>query len=98
MNSLLFAISFRVKKKLAPYTSDFTFLWVEKRVMGPACSFNTHLGFYLILKRHPSIGEIMNLPKAALLCSTFTDFLHYNNLLLTKGFPTGAYAVRLPFL
>lgn len=66
--------------------------------MGPACGFNTYLGFSVVLQSRPGIGEIMNLPKAALLCSTFTDVLHYNNLLLTKDFPTGAYAVRSPFL
>lgn len=40
----------------------------------------------------------MNLPKGALLRGAVAGLLHYNNLLPTKGFPAGAYAVRLSVL
>lgn len=66
--------------------------------MGAACCFNAHLVFYVILQSHPSIGEIMNLPKGTRLRSTVADFLHYNSLVPTEGFPTGAHAVSLSFL
>lgn len=67
-------------------------------MMGPACGFNAQLVFYVVLQSHPSIGEIMNLPKGALLRGAVAGLLHYNNLLLTKGFLAGAYAVRLSVL